>query len=249
MKNFVAFFCIFCVALVNSYPSSDNNQIDGDEDYIDLSHLGPKIFGEPDDETGRLVAQYNPEIDGINPEELGNYAEGDMLMPQGFGRNGLTAQSSRWPGGIVPFEIRGNFSKFSQTFSPSMRRNEIKYFFLPFLDAYQMSLIEQAIQEYHSLTCIRFVPRSNQQDYISIVSGNSGCWSSVGRIGGRQEVNLQSPGCLAKIGTIIHELMHACGFMHEQNRSDRDGFITVNWNNIRSGNLIELRYFNCVGSC
>lgn len=106
-----------------------------------------------------------------------------------------------------------------------------------FADAYQMSLIEQAIQEYHRRTCIRFVPRSNQQDYISIVSGNTGCWSSVGRIGGRQEVNLQSPGCLVKVGTIIHELMHACGFMHEQNRNDRDGFITVNWGNIRSGNL------------
>lgn len=108
-------------------------------------------------------------------------------------------------------------------------------------DAYQMNLIEQAITEYHRRTCIRFVPRSNQQDYISIVSGNTGCWSSVGRIGGRQELNLQSPGCLGKVGTVIHELMHACGFMHEQNRSDRDGFITINWGNIRPGNL-------CIGS-
>lgn len=120
MKDFVAVLCIFCVAaftLVNSYPSSDNNQVDGDDDFIDLSHLGTKIFGEPDDETGRLVAQYNPEIDDINPEELGSYAEGDMLMPQGFGRNGLTAQSSRWPGGLVPFEIRGNFGKCRKKWS------------------------------------------------------------------------------------------------------------------------------------
>lgn len=49
-----------------------------------------------------------------------------------------------------------------------------------------MSLIEQAINEYHRRTCIRFKPRTNEQDYISIVSGNTGCWSSVGRIGGRQ---------------------------------------------------------------
>lgn len=117
MKFFVAvILCAFCVGitLVNSYPypSSDNNQVDGDDDFIDLSHLGDKIFGEPDHETGRLVAQYNPETDDVNPEELGSYAEGDMLMPHGLGRNGLTALSSRWPGGIVPFEIRGNFGKF-----------------------------------------------------------------------------------------------------------------------------------------
>ena len=49
-----------------------------------------------------------------------------------------------------------------------------------------MNLIEKAFNEYHSRTCIRFVPRTNQQDYISIVNGRTGCWSSVGRIGGRQ---------------------------------------------------------------
>lgn len=113
----MSIICMFCVAftLVNSHPyaSSDNNRVDGDDDSIDLSHLGANIFGVPDSETGRLVAQYNPEIDDINPEELGSYAEGDMLMPHGFGRNGLTAQSSRWPGGIVPYEIRGNFGNFN----------------------------------------------------------------------------------------------------------------------------------------
>lgn len=119
MKNCVAIICIFrvVVSLVSSYPypSSDNNRVDGDDDYIDLSHLGTNIYGDPDSETGRLVAQYNPEIDDINPEELGSYAEGDMLMPQGIGRNGLTAHTSRWPGGIVPFEIRGNFGNLATT--------------------------------------------------------------------------------------------------------------------------------------
>lgn len=37
----------------------------------------------------------------------------------------------------------------------------------------------------------------------------------------------------------MHEMLHAAGFMHEQNRPDRDKFVTVNYNNIQSGkNLI-----------
>lgn len=200
-------------ALPRALPDIDDNSIESNEDdlAIDLSNFGSKIFGTPDNETGKAVAEYDPNESDVNPEELGNYLEGDMLVPSGMGRSGLVAYTSRWPGAVVPFEIRGNF------------------------DAYQMSLIEQAINEYHRRTCIRFRPRLSESDYISIVSGNSGCWSSVGRMGGRQEVNLQVPGCTTKIGTILHEFMHAVGFLHEQNRSDRDEYITVNWGNIRPG--------------
>lgn len=49
-----------------------------------------------------------------------------------------------------------------------------------------MQLIETAFSEYHRRTCIRFKPRSNEHDYISLVNGNTGCWSSVGRVGGKQ---------------------------------------------------------------
>ncbi|PIK56734.1 putative zinc metalloproteinase nas-13-like [Apostichopus japonicus] len=36
-------------------------------------------------------------------------------------------------------------------------------------------------------------------------------------------------------GTIMHELMHAVGFQHEQTRTDRDQFVTVYYQNIQSG--------------
>lgn len=99
-----------------------------------------------------------------------------------------------------------------------------------------MDMIERALIQYHRNTCIKFIPRRPaDRDYISIESGSSGCWSSVGRTGGKQVVNLQTPGCVTKIGTVIHELLHALGFLHEQNREERDKFVIIKTSNIRSG--------------
>ena len=94
--------------------------------------------------------------------------------------------------------------------------------------------IEQAIEEFHHQTCIKFIPRRVfDNDYVSIENGLSGCWSSIGRIKGKQIVNLQTPACVKKVGTIIHELLHAVGFLHEQNRKERDQFVEIKTGNIK----------------
>ena len=60
---------------------------------------------------------------------------------------------------------------------------------LPYFLAYaDKSRIEDVIKQYASKTCVRFVPRTNQEDFIHIVS-NGGCSSYVGRIGGAQKVS------------------------------------------------------------
>lgn len=93
--------------------------------------------------------------------------------------------------------------------------------------------IRVAMNEMELSSCIRFVPRISQIDYIEIISG-SGCYSYVGRREGRQELSLQRTGCMRK-GTIQHELIHALGFMHMQSHTDRDNFVKIIYANIPGG--------------
>uniref|UniRef100_A0A182MEZ6 Metalloendopeptidase n=1 Tax=Anopheles culicifacies TaxID=139723 RepID=A0A182MEZ6_9DIPT len=95
-----------------------------------------------------------------------------------------------------------------------------------------------AFEQFHQKTCIRFVPRTKERDYVVIEGRSSGCWSAVGRMGGRQVLNLQRNGCLQMEGTIVHELMHALGFLHEHTRHDRDRYVNIFFRNVRP-NLVS----------
>jgi len=90
--------------------------------------------------------------------------------------------------------------------------------------------------------CIRFV-ESSKPYHVKFVR-EDGCWSYLGKLqrdgsydGDFQKLSM-SPGCWEQrpgkkaIGVVMHELMHALGFVHEQSRSDRDEYIKVNYENL-----------------
>jgi len=77
--------------------------------------------------------------------------------------------------------------------------------------------------------------KSGDRNWIRFVK-KIGCYSPVGRQyrkRGMQELSI-GEGCNSK-GIIMHELMHALGFWHEQSRSDRDDYLEVFWENIKKG--------------
>ncbi|XP_067258340.1 six-cysteine containing astacin protease 1 [Chanodichthys erythropterus] len=97
----------------------------------------------------------------------------------------------------------------------------------------EKDVIFQGLRSFEKSTCIRFMPRTNQRDYISIES-NSGCYSFVGRRIGGQTVSLDRTGCIS-LNIVQHELLHTLGFHHEHNRSDRDNHVQILLKNIIPG--------------
>ncbi|VDK60981.1 unnamed protein product [Onchocerca ochengi] len=123
--------------------------------------------------------------------------------------NAVRNRHQLWPNSRIPYAMSNQYSSYSR------------------------SVIAAAMEEYTQHTCIRWVPRSVEDyDYIYIMP-DRGCYSMVGKTGGKQTVSLGT-GCIQK-GIIMHELMHAVGFFHEQSRTDRDNHITVLWENIQPG--------------
>ncbi len=112
--------------------------------------------------------------------------------------------SHLWPGGSIPYVIDGTVSQST------------------------VQSINWAINE-AATTAIKLRPRlPTDQDYVVFSDTGDGCTSYVGRIGGAQTISVTGCGR----GSVLHEVLHAAGFFHEQSRSDRDDFITIVWSEI-----------------
>lgn len=90
--------------------------------------------------------------------------------------------------------------------------------------------IENAIQYFHEHTSIKWIPFQGQKDAVVFEPGQEHCYSYVGRVGGLQSIKL-AISCQGS--EILHEMMHALGFVHEHSRLDRDQYIEILWPNIQ----------------
>ncbi|XP_015912379.1 astacin-like metalloprotease toxin 5 [Parasteatoda tepidariorum] len=138
--------------------------------------------------------------------------DGDMLgVNEMFNadRGGIRGKEYKWRNATIPYVIAED------------------------IDDRKRKGLNEAFAYFHRKTCVRFVPRTKQKDYIRIHDG-FGCTSYVGKQYREQQPQPVSlgKGC-HRVGTIMHELMHAVGFYHEHNRSDRDDYVKIHLENVK----------------
>lgn len=133
----------------------------------------------------------------------------DALFSTNFAkRNGLKSIFHHWQAGVVPYEIDPNFSEMN------FKLNFMQILFSKFIEKELIPTINEAMNYISNRSCVRFVPKTLEHaNYIFITKG-PGCSSEVGmRRTGKQMLNLNENG-LCPRGKIIHELLHALGFLH-----------------------------------
>ncbi|XP_031629485.1 zinc metalloproteinase nas-13-like [Contarinia nasturtii] len=95
------------------------------------------------------------------------------------------------------------------------------------------SVVKDAMSEIESVSCIAFKQRNDEDGYVYFTSSDFGCYTYLGYQGDQQVLNL-GDGCMYK-GTIMHEILHALGFLHMQSAYDRDDYIEIIWDNMMPG--------------
>ncbi|KRX13477.1 Zinc metalloproteinase nas-4 [Trichinella nelsoni] len=168
----------------------------------------------------KILEKYGNDIAGIAPGRNLKLITKHKSHGKNFiSRTAFKGMEFRWPNGMVPYILSDKYGKKSR------------------------KVIARAMQMIQEQTCIRFVPNKKHKyrDYVYI-EPIDGCYSYIGRVGGEQPLSLTS-NCIQE-GVIIHELLHALGFIHEQSRSDRDKYVRVLWQNILPGMESEFEKYS-----
>ncbi|MGZ3711920.1 MAG: M12 family metallopeptidase [Bdellovibrionota bacterium] len=156
---------------------------------------------------------------GTAAQASDNYVKvGDMLLDRAElstrGADGMTYYSGKpWTNGNIPVEFAGTISTANRT------------------------AFMNACNSWTTITGnkVRCLLHTTEASYLNITNTAGACWSGVGEnLSGLRTMNLGN-ACFTSTYTLLHEIGHAIGLIHEHQRPDRDSYINVNYGNIVSG--------------
>ena len=176
------------------------------------------------DTTSATVTFRSGSPQSVTVERIGDVAvvQGDMIV--GYANEvfssrkqtrGLsnTVYGAIWPNGIVPYVIDAELSRAAE------------------------GRIRDAIEHWNDVDAVNLIERTSSNagsfpNYIHFIDEDQ-CASWVGF----QNTGPQSiySGDTCSTGSMIHEIGHALGLLHEHTRPDRDNFVLVNWSDIIAG--------------
>ena len=177
---------------------------------------------------GQIHSRHVSYIDGLYIAEL------DMIM----GTDATSATSGRkqtkglsnstygrvWPNGVVPYRLNSSLSDSA------------------------IEKVRDAVAHWNSFESVTLVERTSANasaypDYIDFVYEDR-CASWIGyQNNGAQSIYT---GDKCSTGTLIHEIGHALGLLHEHTRSDRDQYVQIHWDRIQQN--MEVNFEVMAGS-
>lgn len=182
-----------------------------------VDHHGGKTFREADTENPRT----SQTAEALLEEDTHDVHRKPIQTADNGRRSFLKGESLLWTNGIIPFKINKN------------------------VDDACREEISRAIAVFNDNTCLKWEPYSGSgKDHVEFFTGGISS-SYVGNIQvskyghlyepklTNQPINIDSRHCTLHV--VLHEMGHTVGMTHEQSRSDRDQYVTVQWEHVLEG--------------
>jgi hypothetical protein len=162
---------------------------------------------------------------GVSPEQLAILQTEPRQRTQAAALD-IRVANSPWESGVIPYVLAPNFTEIER------RR------------------ITDQMARWSDAAPITFVARTTQIAYLTITKDQEGsaspCFSQVGQLGAGNSRRLNLGGtCATTDRAPGHELGHAIGLWHEQQRADRDDFVIIDIDNLpleARGNYSKLNF-------
>jgi hypothetical protein len=117
-----------------------------------------------------------------------------------------------WPGGVVYYEFADD------------------------VNMTQRDMWRDAAREWSRVADLEFIESTDERDYVYVEPGD-GNWTYVGYGRGKREMCIHD--WLPRV--MMHEIGHVLGLIHEHQRSDRDEYLRIDWDNVQEDCAADLQ--------